>query len=815
MEDQVITTTEPTVVEADTSSVVSEQTTTTEPTVVESANTATENTAGLSQVVESPTVVDQATPMDSNTTYSSLEQEQVTPLQQTLQSAIEFKHNNSIETNNATYMDKFLNEEYDYDKNEAGTYWVAGAINDVETQMGFLNTLINEEMYDEMDLQKHFYDTNLATARAYAAQKNREVAYGFYQAAQEKALAEAELTGWYMPAEGAYMLGQYNIAESTLKNKDATSQEISKANRVINTVEKWFGANQISSRGIKCLNMMNYEESVRHNTIMGELKAEGNRIAAGGAAAQAAMVDTQIAAFLFDLEELELTWGHNFSKEIGADNDDFIGHDVFKNYPKYQALQGYDSIKGLMQNPEYYAAFSLNRPNALLKQVLGNDYAKFEAKMKPQMALQSAEAFMQTENWNGEYFTEDSGVTEKTSASYKKDPIHIRIIDEDTILVGTFNDKGEFNPITDGDTVLDNGKTVNAMLKSRYGESHTFKVSDNLTEDTKITIDGTKYSIGKKEYNATNRKQNTSPTNMSKLGYEKAVLNNFYNELSDKARKTIDKIENGETVKDTEGNDIKGGLTSRPELIETNNLNEYIVYSKEDSDGNTIYYTLKGNGELKRVDKKNIIEVGTVKDTLKPGDEIEIKGNGLVFGDRKKDNIGKASYIVGYDPEKDETYMVLARSDESKHAKKYEYYTIKGNVNVSSSSGQLGMHTVSRVSVSEKEVREALKEDTLSSFDTTKTTETTSKVKKETPKTASESVSKGGGGSGSSGSGEVERNKSELYSPNYDKYMVEILESQKIHDSLKTNKYENLSEEEKERINSILGQGGEHQKKGR
>ena len=250
MEDQVITTTEPTVVEADTSSVVSEQIATTEPTVVESANTSTENTAGLSQVVESPTVVDQATPMDSNTTYNSIPKEE-TMLQKTLKEAVAIERELNLETNNTTYMDKFLNEEYDYDKNEAGTYWVAGAINDVETQMGFLNTLINEEMYDEMDLQKHFYDTNLATARAYAAQKNREVAYGFYQAAQEKALAEAELTGWYMPAEGAYMLGQYNIAESTLKNKDATSQEISKANRVINTVEKWFGANQISSRGLK------------------------------------------------------------------------------------------------------------------------------------------------------------------------------------------------------------------------------------------------------------------------------------------------------------------------------------------------------------------------------------------------------------------------------------------------------------------------------------------------------------------------------------------------------------------------------------
>ena len=54
-----------------------------------------------------------------------------------------------------------------------GHTWVAGAINDNNTQMSFLQTLINEEMYDEMDLQKYYYDTNLATARAYAAQKKK------------------------------------------------------------------------------------------------------------------------------------------------------------------------------------------------------------------------------------------------------------------------------------------------------------------------------------------------------------------------------------------------------------------------------------------------------------------------------------------------------------------------------------------------------------------------------------------------------------------------------------------------------------------
>ena len=161
-----------------------------QPTVVESNATDT-NVATVSE----PTVVEQATPMDNNVTYDNVPKIEIDPnkdlTQNVIQNAITVEHNNNVSMNAGSAMDNFLNNEYDYDKNEAGTYWVAGAINDVNTQMSFLNAIINEEMYDEMDLQKYYYDTTMATARAYAASKEKETAYGFYRAAQEKAIAEA------------------------------------------------------------------------------------------------------------------------------------------------------------------------------------------------------------------------------------------------------------------------------------------------------------------------------------------------------------------------------------------------------------------------------------------------------------------------------------------------------------------------------------------------------------------------------------------------------------------------------------------------
>jgi hypothetical protein len=225
----------------------------------------------------------------------------------------------NIANRNGQAMDNFLNTEYDYDHNEAGTYWVAGAINDNNTQMSFLNTIINEEMYDTLDLQKYYYDTQLGVARAYAAQKNFESAYGFYRAAQQKAIAEGQLTGWYMPAEGRYLLNQYEIADDVLNDPNATAEEKFKAQNVRNTAEKWFAANKITTRGIKCLSMLEYEETKRHNEVMGELKKQYNNIQMRAAGASGAGAYWQGKLYDFEVMggELEMGMDLNGDSTVG------------------------------------------------------------------------------------------------------------------------------------------------------------------------------------------------------------------------------------------------------------------------------------------------------------------------------------------------------------------------------------------------------------------------------------------------------------------------------------------------------------------
>ena len=75
--------------------------------------------------------------------------------------------------------------------------------------------------------------------------------------------------------------------------------------------------------------MMNYEESVRHNTIMGELKMEGLKIQAAGAAASAAAANLQFRDLKFKIEEMEIQYGQDFSTDMGLDSDNIIGHKIW------------------------------------------------------------------------------------------------------------------------------------------------------------------------------------------------------------------------------------------------------------------------------------------------------------------------------------------------------------------------------------------------------------------------------------------------------------------------------------------------------
>lgn len=269
----------------------------------------------------------------------------------------------------------WIKNEYNYDQREAGTMWVAGKINDVATQMSFLEATLNEDMYGELDLQKYFFDTNLATARAYANEKKHETAYGYYRAAQEKALAEGDLIGWYMPAEANYMLSQWAIANENLKNPNLNTMDHYRAGSVKEAVEGWFNANNITWRGIECLNSLYLKETIRHNKENERLQEQANQIAAAqnaaNRAAAASNYNLQLRQFEFQNAQMELQWG------LDLNNNGVIGHTNWD--PVDGSWTGDANNFGWYPTQKLWAQHNLDAAFKLwgteeMKTILGNDY---------------------------------------------------------------------------------------------------------------------------------------------------------------------------------------------------------------------------------------------------------------------------------------------------------------------------------------------------------------------------------------------------------------------------------------------------------
>ena len=760
MEDQVITSTvEPTVVEANTSTQMPE-----------------------AQVIET------ATPMDANVTYDNLAKEDYNPnmsvTQNLMNKAVHTEQTINQDTNAGKAMNSFLTQGYDYDKNEAGSYWVAGAINDNNTQMSFLQTLINEEMYDEMDLQKYYYDTNLATARAYAAQKGKEVAYGFYRAAQERALAEGELTGWYMPAEGRYLLGQYTVAQNTLENPDATPEELAKANRVAKTAEEWFSANQITTRGIKCLAMMNYEENVRHNNVMAALQKQANDIAAAGAAASAAGSRFAELEFRFKVEEEEMDKGVNFSYLIGLDDDaEYIGHKQ-EDYDNAKYLRGYDNAKSMLKtDTEHFAMVQTYASTDYIKGILGDDYYDAYKRYQNDQSLTGHKADIET---NKAITAESPGFTSTGKKTNKGNEVVYTVVGGE-VVVGYFDD-GVWVPITDEKATFSDDKNIKDYIENQFG-----KDSMSTKGVKSVTIDGEKYYFGR----ANSSKNSNSYTNLVESNYSKGTINNNSMAINEKGMKEVDslikKSQSEEGVLTKDGKKVRN-LRYKGGYIDKKNVNEYVILEGEDGEYYAPEQKINGKWQLKKLSKHNIQEIESASSAYKTGDTW--KGGGSTFGDNDKAEVAKASWYMGTGTD-GVHYMYVPKGDG------YEIVGIKSNTTKEYTPGTNWYQVVS-INPDSQTLKDAginlPKGTTSESYDGSKNTTKKKDTEQETKMTT--------GGSYSSAAPSVKHNE---FNPTtraavFKKYEIPLSEQPKYKD-IKDPK--ELEKKLQERYNGILGIGGD------
>ena len=568
--------------------------------VVVTANTSPENTAGYVQVQE-PTVdssqsaaitVDQPTP-PAPKTERELAYEEINRRQ---------SESYSTKGNN---ISSWIQNDYNYDATQAGTLWVAGKINDVNTQMKFLEATLNEDLYSEMDLKKYFFDTNLATARAYAKEKKHETAYGFYRAAEEKAIAEGQLTGWYMPAEAGYMLSQWVLADEAIKDPNASALDKERAASVSRAVSGWFAANNITERGIECLNSLYLKETIRHNKEMERLQDDANQIqkAANAAnnAANKANYEIQKKTFNFQLAEMELDMGFDLNK------DNVIGH-TGDNANRFGF---YDDQKSWAQN-NLDKAFKLWGSDKS-RNILGDDYQRSLNQYK--RSIQNTTWFQkQIESNNGYIAGENMDTFSNTkikSSELKKiginnssdvtdNSIKMILIEDGGVALYVFNKHGVAYQITDDSIELSNGKTIKEVL-----------IKQELVLDT----------TQRTQFTGRNSKGSSVTLNIginSAKDYDHTISIANKDKYPGMSEKTIKAIE---TYTQEKGYNMEYGL------IDTEWEPGEFVISKGEGDDKVYYAVDRYSGDVHKIKNKDKIAVvhinadGTCKVTHLSGEE--------------------------------------------------------------------------------------------------------------------------------------------------------------------------------------------------
>jgi hypothetical protein len=377
---------------------------------------------------------------------------------------------------------------------------------------------------------------------------------------------------------------------------------------------------------------------------MGELQKQANAIAAKQAGASAAGADLQLRQLRFQVEEMELQSGHNYSKEIGLDNTNTLGHDITETeYSDFQALQGFkektwketevqpfgnhdftptqleDYIKGmeedgwkfdedkmefsrevtksskpidqLLSNPDYYSAILTARGKSWVNDTLkqrGKDpqeyYNKYQADLGDTGLKESYKNngnILDESYLNAETWT----ISESGDRSDGKKVYTFHSTDDGKPVTRCYwkDDKGVFHQITSKYTSIDGHNTIE-------------KVVSNFTSK-KLEYNGEGINVGNK---------------FNRSDFAGSYSRGTYYNISARQTKTIaEKEQQGYKV-------VNGGMS-------TKKLNTSIIM--QDADGK--YYEVENDGKFQELTDKSATRFITVKGS--EGDVIVSyydKGNG-------------------------------------------------------------------------------------------------------------------------------------------------------------------------------------------
>ena len=195
-----------------------------------------------------------------------------------------------------TAFNNYFAAEYSARQTQDKMGWTGGQQQASDLQVAFLQAESSANMYTQDEMQRYGVETKLGIARMYADANQRALALQYYQDAVDQAIKEAEQTGWYIPAEASEMFKQQEVANKILADPNSSPADRARANQVNKNCQAYYDSKGFQRGyaydsngkvvteyyGIKCLSMLQYEETVRNNKVNEELQREANDIARQG-----------------------------------------------------------------------------------------------------------------------------------------------------------------------------------------------------------------------------------------------------------------------------------------------------------------------------------------------------------------------------------------------------------------------------------------------------------------------------------------------------------------------------------------------------
>jgi len=206
-------------------------------------------------------------------------------------------------------FNKYFAAEYSARQTQEKMGWTGGQQTASDLQVAFLQAETSANMFTQDEMQRYGVDTKLGIARMYAEANQRALALQYYQDAVDQSIKEAEQTGWYIPAEAGEMFKQQEVADKILADPNSTPEEKARADQVNKNCQAYYDAKGFQHGyaydengkvvtkyyGIKCLQTLTYEETVRNNKVNEALQKQANDIAKSAAGAAWASVEVQKA----------------------------------------------------------------------------------------------------------------------------------------------------------------------------------------------------------------------------------------------------------------------------------------------------------------------------------------------------------------------------------------------------------------------------------------------------------------------------------------------------------------------------------------